>query len=183
MWIRRQKYEALEHKLLHSEYRENNLNDLIFKLDARIRELELTEDNETKTEEKEMTYDKWVIFYKDGSRMMINAYDFNWSDTDGTLSFTDDDDNMIACFKLDKVDGVAMVQNDVTIGLVEAPITQVPAPTIKEVEAPEKPLIITYPNTDPICVPNPWTPSDPWWQQPQITTWNDANVASQQKEA
>jgi len=100
-----------------------------------------------------MRYNKWAIFYKDGSIRTINAYDFTWDEGDKTLSFSDYDDTMIACFKLDKIDGVAMVQEDVNLG-IEEPIAQLPAPDIT-------------------WVPSPWTPSDSW--QPSIT-WCGADI-------
>ena len=177
MWISKQEYENLkqraidaEERLFHSEYRERHLNDLIWDLRA---------EKDKKTEEKEMAYSKWAIFYKDGSVKTINAYDFDWDDEDETLSFTDDNDNMIACFKLDEIDGVSIVQDNAVIG-VEQPLTlQLPAPKTKEVEIPAKPIIINDP-VDPVKTPewfpSPWTPSDPWWRNPQVT-WNNADTA------
>jgi len=169
MWINRQEYERLknaERRLFHSEYREKCLNNLIWETRAK------KDDN--KVEEKEMTYSKWAIFYKDGLIRTINAYYFNWDDDNETLSFTDEDDDMIACFKLNNIDGVAMVQDSANVG-VEAPMGQLPAPETKEIEIPAKPVIINDPNKDYIWHPSPWTPSDPWWQQPQVT-WSSADT-------
>ena len=172
MWISKQEYEKLkqraidaEERLFHSEYRERHLNDLVWDLRA---------EKDKKTEEKKMTYSKWAIFYKDGSVKTINAYDFDWDDEDETLSFTDDNDNMIACFKLDKIDGVAMVCDHDPVG-IEAPLAQLPAPETKEVEIPAKPIIINDPVKTPEWFPSPWTPSDPWWKQPQVT-WSNADT-------
>ena len=172
MWISKQEYEKLkqraidaEERLFHSEYRERHLNDLVWELRA---------EKDKETEEKEMTYSKWAIFYKDGSVKTINAYDFDWDDEDETLSFTDDNDDMIACFKLDKIDGVAMVQEDTSVG-IEEPAKLLPAPETKEVEIPAKPIIINNPVKTPEWFPSPWTPSDPWWQQPQVT-WSNADT-------
>ena len=173
MWINKQEYERLqtrvkdaEERLLHSEYRENRLNDLICDLRAK---------QDDKVEEKKMTCSKWAIFYKDGTIRIINAYDFNWDDEDKTLSFTDDNDDMIACFKLDKIDGVAKVQDDAVVG-IEPPLTlQLPAPDTKEVEIPAKPIIINDPVKTLEWFPSPWTPSDPWWQHPQVT-WSNADT-------
>lgn len=174
MWISKQEYENLKadrDRLFHSEYRENSLNDTIWSLQRKIKELE---NNKEKVEEKKMTYSKWAIFYKDGSVRTINAYDFDWDDEDETLSFTDDNDNMIACFKLGKIDGVAMVCDHDPVG-IEAPLAQLPAPETKEVEIPAKPIIINDPVKTPEWFPSPWTPSDPWWQQPQVT-WSNADT-------
>ena len=172
MWISKQEYEKLkqraidaEERLFHSEYRERHLNDLIWDLRA----------EKDKMEEKQMTYSKWAIFYKDGSVRTINAYDFDWDDEDETLSFTDDDDKMIACFKLDKIDGVAMVQDNAVIGVEPLLTLQLPAPDTKEVEVPAKPIIINDPVKAPEWFPSPWTPSDPWWKQPQVT-WSNADT-------
>ena len=168
MWISKQEYERLknaEERLFHSEYREKCLNNLICDIRAKT---------DNKAEEKEMTYSKWAIFYKDGLIRTINAYDFNWNNDDETLSFSDDDDNMIACFKLNNIDGVAMVQDSANVG-VEAPVGQLPAPETKEVEMPAKPIIINDPIKTPEWFPSPWTPSDPWWKQPQVT-WSNADT-------
>ena len=173
MWISKQEYENLKadkDRLFHSEYRANSLNDTIWDLQREIKKLK--EEKEEKTEEKKMTYSKWAIFYKDGSVRTINAYDFDWDDEDETLSFTDDNDDMIACFKLDKIDGVAMVCDHDPVG-IEAPLAQLPAPDTKEVEIPAKPIIINDPKI-PDWSPSPWTPSDPW--SPLPITWCNADT-------
>lgn len=173
MWISKQEYESLKadrERYLQSEYRASSLFDINMGLRREIKKL--TEDKETKMEEeKKMSYiKKWAIFYEDGSIRTINAYDFTWDCKDETLVFVDEDGVLIACFKLDKIEGVAMVQEDTNMG-INAPTIQLPASEPKEAETPTptQPIIINTPIKDPVWTPSPWTPSDPWWQQPQVT--------------
>ncbi len=160
MWISREEYERLrtrvkdaEERLSHSEYRERHLNDLIWDMRAN------KDNEENSVEEEEMTY-KWAIFYKDGSVRFIYACDYIWDNSDETLSFTNEDENAIACFRLGAIDGVAMVCDYTPVG-IEEPMIQLPAPVVNE------------PKIHDDGLTSPWVLSHPWQQTP--VTWNNTD--------